>query len=70
MSLNLTKICRYEHKDLVNVSTRGIDDSLHDLRGIDENSSKSGVFSKPETLKKFDPKKLVNSRRLALGKRA
>ncbi|KAG2557098.1 hypothetical protein PVAP13_8NG091500 [Panicum virgatum] len=60
----------YEHKDLVNVSTRGIDDSLHDLRGIDENSSKNGVFSKPETLKKFDPKKLVNSRRLALGKRA
>jgi hypothetical protein len=70
MSLNLTKICRHEHKDLVNVSTKGIDDSLHGLRGIDEKPSKNGVFSKREKLKNDDPKKLVNSRRLALGKRA
>jgi hypothetical protein len=54
----------------VNISTRGIDDSLHGLRGIDKNSSKNGVFSKQETLKNNDPKELVNSRSLALGKRA
>ena len=40
----LTKICRHEHKDLVNLPTKGIDDSLHGLRGIDEKPSKSGVF--------------------------
>ena len=59
-----------DHKDLVNLPTKGIDDSLHGLRGIDEIPSKNGVFSKYETLKNFDPKELVNPRGFALGKRA
>ena len=54
----------------MNLPTKGIDDSLHGLRGIDEKPSKNGVFSKREKLKNDDPKKLMNSRRLALGKRA
>jgi len=54
----------------VNLPTKGIDDSLHGLRGIDEKPSKNGVFSKLEKLKNDDPKKLVNSRSFALGKRA
>ena len=64
------KFCRHDHKDLVNIPTKGIDDSLHGLRGIDEIPSKNGVFSKCETLKNFDPKELVNPRAFALGKRA
>ena len=54
----------------MNIPTKGIDESLHGLGGIEEFSSKNGVFSKREKLKNDDPKKLVNSRRLALGKRA
>jgi len=53
----------------VNLPTKGIDDSLHGLRGIDEKPSKKGVFSKREMLKNFDPKELVNPRGFALGKR-
>ena len=69
-SPKLTKICRHDHKDLVNLPTKGIDDSLHGLRGINEKPSKNGVFSKHETLKNFDPKELMNPRGFALGKRA
>jgi len=69
-SPNPTKICRHDHKDLVNIPTKGIDDSLHSLRGIDEIPSTNGVFSKRETLKNVDPKELVNPRGFALGKRA
>jgi len=54
----------------VNIPTKGIDDSLHSLRGIDEIPSTNGVFSKRETLKNVDPKELVNPRGFALGKRA
>ena len=54
----------------MNLPTKGIDDSLHGLRGIDEKPSKNGVFSKRDTLKNFDPKELVNPRGFALGKRA
>jgi hypothetical protein len=54
----------------MNVRTKGIDDSLHGLRGIDKIPSKNGVFSKRETLKNVDPKKLVNPRGFVLGKRA
>ena len=43
---NLTKLCRHDHKDLVNIPTKGIDESLHGLGGIDEFPSKNGVFSK------------------------
>ena len=53
----------------MNLPTKGLDDSLHGLRGIDEIPSKNGVFSKCETLKNFDPKELVNPRGFALGKR-
>ena len=53
----------------MNLPTKGIDDSLHGLRGIDEIPSKNGVFSKCETFKNFDPKELVNPRSFALGKR-
>ena len=53
----------------MNIPTKGIDDSLHGLRRIDKIPSKNGVFSKCETLKNVDPKKLVNPRGLALGKR-
>ena len=69
-SRNLTKICRHDHKELVNLPTKRLDNSLHGLRGIDEIPSKNGVFSKCETLKNFDPKELVNPRGFALGKRA
>ena len=51
----------------MNIPTKGIDDSLHGLRGIDKIPSKNGVFSKCETLKNVDTKKLVNPRGLALG---
>ena len=54
----------------MNIPTKGIDDSLHGLRGIDEIPSKNGVFSKCEMFKNFDPKELVNPRSFALGKRA
>jgi len=53
----------------VNTPTKVIDDSLHDSRGIVKIMSKNGVFSKRGTLKNVDPKKLVNPRSLALGKR-
>jgi len=66
----LTKICRHEHKNIVNLPTKGIDDSLHGLSGIDEKPSKNGVFSKREKLKNNDPKELLNSRGFALGKKA
>ena len=42
------KFCRHDHKDLVNISTEGIDESLHDLGGIEEFPSKNGVFSRPQ----------------------
>ena len=40
-SPNLTKFCRHDHKDLVNMSTEGIDESLHEMGGIEEFSSKT-----------------------------
>ena len=54
----------------MNLPTKGIDDSLHVLRGIDEKPSKNGVFSKHEKLKNEDPNELVISRGFALGKRS
>ena len=47
-SPNLTKICRHNHKGLVNMSTEGIDESLHGLGGIEEFPSKNGVFSRTQ----------------------
>ena len=43
---NLTKFCRHDHKGLVNMSTEGINESLHGFGGIAEFPSKNGVFSK------------------------
>ena len=54
----------------MNLPTKGIDDSLHGLRGIDEKPSKNRVFSKREKFKNNDPKELVNPRGFALGKKA
>ena len=54
----------------MNLPTKGIDDSLHGLRGIDEKPSKNKVFPKREMLKNFDPKEVMNPRGFALGKRA
>ena len=54
----------------MNLPTKGIDNSLNVLRGINEKPSKNGVFSKCEMLKNFDPKELMNPRGFALGKRA
>jgi len=45
-SPNLTKICRHDHKGLVNTSTEGIDELLHGLGEIDEILSEIGVFSR------------------------
>ena len=45
-SPNLTKICRHDHKGLVNMTTEGIGESLHGLGGIEEIPSKIGVFSR------------------------
>ena len=39
-----TKLCRHDHKDLVNMSTKGIEESLHVEGGIEEIPSKNGVF--------------------------
>ena len=69
-SPNPTKNCRHDHKDLVNIPTKRIDESLHGLGGIKEFPSKNGVFSKREMLKNVDPKELMNPRSFALGKRA
>ena len=41
-----TKFCRHDYKDLVNMSTEGIEESLHEKRGIEEIPSKNGVFSR------------------------
>ena len=49
-SPNLTKICRHDHKGLVNTSTEGIDELLHGLGEIDEILSKIGVFSRTPKL--------------------
>ena len=54
----------------MNLPTKGIDDSLHVLRGIDEKPSKNWVFSKRGKLKNEDPNELVISRGFALGKRS
>ena len=45
-SPNLTKICRHDHKGLVNTSTEGINELLHGLGEIVEILSKIGVFSR------------------------
>ena len=45
------KFCRHDHKGLVNMSTEGIDESLHGLAGIEEISSKNGVFLEREKLR-------------------
>ena len=45
-SPNLTKICRHDHKGLVNTFTEGIDELLHGLGEIDEIRCKIGVFSR------------------------
>jgi len=45
-SPNLTKICRHDHKGLVNTSTEGIDELLHGLGEIDEIRGKIGVFTR------------------------
>ena len=44
------KICRHDHKDLVNMFTEGIDESLHGLGEIEEFSSNNGVFLEREKL--------------------
>ena len=38
------KFCKHDHKDHVNIPTKGIVESLHGLRGIEEFPSKNGVF--------------------------
>jgi hypothetical protein len=38
-------------KDLVNIPTNGIDESLHGLGGIEEIPSKNGVFSRTQELR-------------------
>ena len=45
------KFCRNDHKDLVNIPTKGIDESLHGLGGIVEFPSKNGVFLEHEKLR-------------------
>src|SRR6185312_1916466 len=42
------KLCRHDHKGLVNMSTEGINESLHGLGGIEEFTSKNGVFSRTQ----------------------
>ena len=64
---NLAKLCRHDHKGLVNISTKGIDESLHGLGGIDEFPSKNGFSQKR---KNVNSRELVNPMSFALGKRA
>ena len=45
------KFCRHDHKDLVNIPIKGIDESLHGLGGIEEFPSKNGVFSRTQKLR-------------------
>ena len=45
------KICRHDHKVLVNISTEGIDESLHGFRRIEEFPNKNGVFSRTQKLR-------------------
>ena len=45
------KFCRHDHKGLVNMSTKGIDESFHGLGGMEEFRAKTGVFFRtPRTL--------------------
>ena len=43
-----TKFGKHDHKDLVNIPKKGIDESLHGLAGIEEFPSKNGVFSRTQ----------------------
>ena len=63
-SPNLTKIRRHDHKGLVNMSTEGIEESLHGLGGIEEIPSKIGVFSRTQN---FDSGGLVIPEVIAPG---
>ena len=46
--VNMWTFCRHDHKGLVNMSMKGIDESLHGLGGIEEFPSKNGVFSRTQ----------------------
>ena len=59
------KFCRHDHKGLVNMSTEGIDESLHGLGGIEEFRAKTGLFFR--TPRTFDSSELVIPGGLALG---
>ena len=50
-SPNLIKFRRHDHKGLVNMYTKGIDELLHGLGRIDEIRSKIGVFSRTQKLR-------------------
>jgi len=45
------KLCRHDHRGLVNMSMEGIDESLHGLGEIDEIRSKIGVFLRTQKLR-------------------
>ena len=47
----ITKLCRHDHKGLVNTSTEGIDESLHGLEGITGLVSKNGISSRTQKLR-------------------
>ena len=59
------KICRHDHKDLVNMSRKEMDESLHEMGVIADISSKNGVFSKNKNVKS---RELVNHSDLVLIK--
>jgi len=40
-----TKFCRHDYKDLVNMSTEGIEESLHEKRGIEQGFLKNAKIS-------------------------
>ena len=62
------KIYRHDHKDLVNIPIKGIDESLHGLGGIEDLAIKNGVFSRNvKKHKNFDPRELVIPRGFAQG---
>ena len=50
----LAEIRRHDHKGLVNMTTEGIDESLHGLGGIEEIPSNIGVFSRTQQLRLWE----------------
>ena len=49
--LKPTKFCKHDHKDLVNMSTKEIEESLHVEGGIEKYRARTGFYQELEKLR-------------------